>query len=80
MPAAPTAADWSRVLAVRVALLARGKIKEKRDPATNTCTTTTAAPTWGGGTAFIINTPDWGCYHYRVFETTIPLRNVIWKQ
>jgi len=50
------------------------------NPATGLCTTTTVKPTWGGGTAFVINTPNWGCYHYRVFETTIPMRNVIWKQ
>jgi type IV pilus assembly protein PilW len=81
MPAAsPTAAQWAEVLAIRVAILSRGKIKEKYAAGTHTCTTTTAVPTWGSGTAFVITTPDWGCYHYRVFQTTIPLRNVIWKQ
>jgi type IV pilus assembly protein PilW len=79
LPAVPVAKDWSRVLAVRVALLARSKLKEKRDT-TNTCTTTKTAPSWGGGTAFVMTATDWGCYHYRVFETTVPLRNVIWKQ
>jgi len=24
--------------------------------------------------------PDWACYRYRVFETIIPLRNVIWSK
>jgi len=24
--------------------------------------------------------PDWACYRYRVFETVIPLRNVIWSK
>jgi len=80
LPATPTATDYSRVMAVRVALLARSKQVEKPNPTTGLCTTTTAAPTWGGGTAFVMAGANWGCYHYRVFETTVPLRNVIWKQ
>ena len=23
---------------------------------------------------------DWQCYKYRVYETTVPLRNVLWRQ
>jgi type IV pilus assembly protein PilW len=26
------------------------------------------------------STADWQCYKYKVFETTVPLRNVLWRQ
>ena len=25
-------------------------------------------------------TADWQCYRYRVYETTVPLRNMLWRQ
>jgi len=58
------------------------------------CDATTAEPQWTGtpwaGAPFNYRTrldvsssvaapDDWKCYRYRVFETTIPLRNWIWK-
>jgi len=58
------------------------------------CDATTADPQWTGtpwaGAPFNYRTrldvsssvaapDDWKCYRYRVFETTIPLRNWIWK-
>src|SRR6267378_1065838 len=58
------------------------------------CDATTAEPQWTGtpwaGAPFNYQTrldvsssvaapDDWRCYRYRVFETTIPLRNWIWK-
>jgi type IV pilus assembly protein PilW len=48
------------------------------------CDTTTVAPTWSGNTggarSFDLSIdPNWKCYRYRVFETTVPLRNWIWK-
>jgi type IV pilus assembly protein PilW len=58
------------------------------------CDATTAEPQWTGtpwaGAPFNYQTrldvsssvaapDDWKCYRYRVFETTIPLRNWIWK-
>jgi type IV pilus assembly protein PilW len=58
------------------------------------CDATTADPQWTGtpwaGAPFNYKTrldvsssvaapDDWKCYRYRVFETTIPLRNWIWK-
>jgi type IV pilus assembly protein PilW len=44
-------------------------------------------PTWSGGLIDVSATGDpnptsplyWKCYRYRVFETTVPLRNWIWK-
>jgi len=76
-------ANWSQLLAVRVALLARSQEYEKTAVTPN-------APTWGGGQQFAMTnvdgTPDtnpndpndWRHYRYRVYETVIPLRNVIW--
>lgn len=79
MPAAPTTTDWSRVIALRVAVVARSAIRDRPNPVTGLCETTTASPTWKAGTAIDVSTdPNWQCYRYRVFETTIPLRNLIW--
>ena len=79
MPAAPTAADWAQVLAMRLAVVARSGLREKANPATGVCDITTAAPTWSGGTLDVSTDPNWQCYRYRVFETTVPLRNMIWR-
>lgn len=75
-------ADWTRVIAIRVALLARSQQYEKVN-------VTTTAPAWAGGSFTMTNlngtadtSPndpnDWRHYRYRVYETTIPLRNMIW--
>ena len=82
--------NWSQVIAVRVAVVARSAQPEK--PAAGLgapCDTTTAFPTWSGNTgparSFDLSTVPlpagvtWQCYRYRVFETTVPLRNWIWK-
>lgn len=75
-------ANWTRVIALRVALLTRSGQYE-RERVTNT------APSWAGG-AFVManldgsadsapgNPNDWRHYRYRVYQVTIPLRNVIW--
>lgn len=76
-----TATDWAQVQAVRIAFLARNKQKERPDPTTGNCTTTVAAPTWKDGAQAFTMTgiADWQCYRYQVFETIVPLRNMIWK-
>jgi type IV pilus assembly protein PilW len=79
MPASPTAADWGRVLAVRLAIVARSGLREKPSAATGACETTVAAPTWAGGTLDLSADDNWQCYRYRVFETTVALRNQIWR-
>jgi type IV pilus assembly protein PilW len=78
--AAPAASDWARVLAIRIAVVARSVQPEKPDPATGSCTTTTASPTWAGGTLDLNLTavPDNKCFRYRVFETSVAVRNLIW--
>jgi len=80
-----TSAGWAGVLAVRVGVLSRIGNYEK--PGGPNCDATTAAPAWSGsGTAadafnkldFATVTSQDRCYRYRVFETTVPLRNMIW--
>lgn len=68
-----TGLEYAQVLSVRFGLIARST---KREPA---CDVTTTVPTWAGG-AFnnITANAEWQCYRYRVFETTTPLRNMLW--
>jgi len=89
--AAPDFANRNRIKAVRLAIVARN---DKIDLATVTssCSSTTgASPTglcaWEGtatSPAPAIDLgpgdADWQRYRYRVFETVIPLRNVIWSR
>ena len=67
------AAVLSQVVAVRLALVARVGKREAG------CTATTAAPSWMGGTFNLSADPDWQCYRYKVFQTTVPLRSMIWR-
>ncbi len=83
------------IKAVRIAVVARNGLLEKT-AVTNACSSLTSdAPTglcaWAGtsaGTAIaspappidLSNDPNWQYYRYRVFETIIPLRNVIWSK
>lgn len=80
--AAPlSAANVRRIKAVRLAILARSAEFEKPDSNGNCTTTSTAlADNWSSWATFDrSNYPaDWQCYRYRVFETVIPLRNIIW--
>lgn len=74
----PTTPDgWSRVIAVRVALVARSTQYEKD-------IVTATQPTWtpDGSTATTIQVnhlSDWQHYRYRVFEVVVPLRNILWQ-
>jgi type IV pilus assembly protein PilW len=74
----PDAISWGRVLAVRVGVLARSQNFEKPSVAGGPCEATTAAPTWSGG-AFTVPGGLPSCYKHRVFETVIPMRNMIWR-
>ena len=97
---APTTPDeWSRVIALRIALLSRSTEFDKTLCSSNpqwisrasgaaTATNflmTNADGTPDTGTACAAGTPpvppepnNWRQYRYRVFETTVPLRNHIW--
>ena len=94
---APANADeWSRVLALRIAVVARsamaekpgadGKCRDVNDPddPIKPLTDPTKRMKWAGGaldvTYLTTAATDWTCYRYRVFETMVPLRNLIWPQ
>lgn len=93
--AAPTIANRNRIKAVRLAVVARNGLLEKENVSTACSSTTAANPTglcsWDATSAAPItaspapainlsNDPDWQRYRYRVFETIIPLRNMIWSR
>jgi type IV pilus assembly protein PilW len=71
--------EWQQVLSVRIGVLARSEFFVKPENVGDPCSATTVAPTWRGGT---FNVPGGipSCYGYRVFETVVPLRNMIWRQ
>jgi len=90
-PALIAAADRNRIKAVRIAVVARNPKMESIAVTTACSSTTAAAPTglcaWAGSASSPAPTidmsagdPDWLRYRYRVFETIIPLRNVIWSR
>ncbi len=78
------AAQWMQVRAVRIALLARSAQYEKTAVTAN-CIAPNNPPNsafWSGG-CFTMTNPadgtDWHRYRYRVYETVVPLRNMIWS-
>jgi type IV pilus assembly protein PilW len=77
------AAEWLQLFAIRVAVLARSGNYERPENPGDPCTATTATPTWAGstdpGSVFTIPGGLPSCYKFRVFETVIPLRNMIWR-
>jgi len=86
----PLYCGWSRVVAVRLAIVARSPTYDKTVP-------TSAAPTWDGSTAntsatstLTTVTPTaaaidlsgnakWKYYRYRTVQAIVPLRNTIWQ-
>lgn len=84
-----TASLWRRVVAVRVAVVARSTQNEQR-PANPTANwTTPTLPEWYPDgdkpvklrvdKAILGTGDDWRHYRYKVFETVIPLRNQLWQ-
>jgi len=94
--AAPSVTNRNRIKAVRIAVVARNERREGEDVTAACSSLTAAAPTglcaWPAtvtfdGTAWpapsVDLSPgdaDWAKYRYRVYETIIPLRNVIWSK
>ncbi|HEV7453743.1 MAG TPA: PilW family protein [Candidatus Saccharimonadales bacterium] len=88
--ATPTVADRNRIKAIRVVIVARNGLLEK-NIVTSACSSLTAdTPTglcaWAGSVDSpapaidLSSDPNWQYYRYRVFETIIPLRNMIWSK
>jgi type IV pilus assembly protein PilW len=69
-----TNCNWVRMAAVRLALVARnGQF--------NKAAVTTNAPVWAGSAGNAINltaNTSWQNYRYKVFQTTVPLKNMAW--
>ncbi len=84
----PSAYDWSRVMAIRVAIVVRSSQFEKEDVTAATLKLWPDATSNSGctGAAALTNAPSAGPtyavpdrkYRYRAFETIVPLRNAIW--
>lgn len=87
-----SAGDYGRVVALRLALVARARHPE-RPAADGSCSATTeikplfaseqpqgVAPEKVEVDLGTVADPDgWKCYRYRVFETIVPLRNALWR-
>lgn len=73
-----TPANLRQILAIRLAIAARSNVREKTAVTLNN-------GTWSGGTIDLTKNADgtdnvdWQLYRYRIFETVIPLRNMIWN-
>ncbi|MCA1248278.1 PilW family protein [Massilia sp. MS-15] len=90
---AGSAGDYQRVVALRIAVVARAKNPERADPASGQCKATSTRPTvfatqdaeFTEAEAVQVDVEvegdpvDWRCYRYRVFETIVPLRNAGWR-
>lgn len=82
-PANLTATNIKRIKLIRIALLARSAAYEKpTDGVTCDATSADNVATWPAWAGFKTSQlpADWECYRYKVFEITIPLRNVIWAK
>lgn len=89
--ATPSVADRNRIKAVRIAVVGRNDKMEPNAVSAACSSLNTANPSglcaWtgsAGNDAPSINlaaaNSDWARYRYRVFDTIIPLRNVIWSK
>ena len=88
-----TSAGWRQVLAIRLALVARSTQFEKEnvsaasnvewDVGTAVAVAGTANCTNGNGSQClqikVDHLADWQRYRYKVFDTLIPLRNILWN-
>ncbi|NOT99958.1 MAG: prepilin-type cleavage/methylation domain-containing protein [Gallionella sp.] len=87
---AMTTANRNRIKAIRLAVIARNGLLEKTDVSTACSSTNSAGPTgvcaWEGTAASPAPTVDlsadanWKQYRYRVFETIVPLRTMLWSR
>ncbi len=89
-------ANRNCIKAVRVAVVARTNLYEKELVSTACSSTTAAGPTgvcawdatsadpngvgWAAPVVDLSNTAGWDHYRYRVYETIIPIRNIVWTK
>jgi len=74
------AAQWAQVLAVRVAVVARSSLYEKDEvsPPTIRLWEDSANPPTTTGPVWTL-TADERHYRYKVFQTVVPIRNMLWR-
>jgi len=84
--------DWKRIRSVRLAIVSRSLLADKppcqATPNYSADVNDDTYPIrWARGPDTpkgrpidVRTTPDWQCYRYRVYETTVPLRNMLWRQ
>jgi type IV pilus assembly protein PilW len=79
--AAGIANCWPRVQAVRVAIVTRSGVLEKTEVETRSSIPLWTNPTGNPvpGPSFAVAAGDARRYRYKVFETIVPLRNMIWQ-
>lgn len=66
-------ATWDQVGALRIGVLSQSAKPERE------CNVTASSNIpWSGGAFDISAVPNWNCYRYKVFQTTVPIRNLIW--
>ena len=87
----PSLFNLRRIRAIRIGLVARSAVKEVPKPNDlinypfyPQCSSTRTQPTirWDSGPDMnpdLSADPDWMCYRYKVYQTTIPIRNAIWS-
>lgn len=87
----PTKENRNRIRAIRIAVVARNGLLENTNVSYQCSSLTTANPTglctWDGsvtGSAApaidLSADPNWQRYRYRVYETVVPIRNIIWSR
>ena len=85
-----TNAGWQQVRAVRIAMVARSATYEKEEVTANeplwdvgNAITISGTSTCGSSKCLTLKVDsvgtDWKHYRYKVFDTVVPLRNIIWK-
>lgn len=84
-----TQAGWSQILTVRVAVVARSTQFEREvvtsaNPLWDVGSAVATSGSAACGTSSCVsikidNLPDWRNYRYKVYETTVPLRNMLWR-
>ncbi|NCQ51465.1 hypothetical protein GW796_06140 [archaeon] len=71
------ATNYQYLKAIKIAILARSPLKEKAIG--GVCSTTTVSTFSSGGITLDASAlPDWNCYRYRLIQSTIPIRNLMW--
>lgn len=80
-----TSAGWNQVLTARVMLVARSKQYDKNaaNVVLQSDIDNSGNILWSdgsGNTALNVSgIPDWKHYRYRIFQTMVPMRNLLWK-